>query len=328
VAQRDWDGVVQVSSTSSCSNEPCLAQENGPLNEPFVLTLCYSSQRPSGVLEFDDGGLALGQVERSRESCLSKSFMIQDGVVEIGPGRGASCAASTDCEGENELCFDGSCTTGCPANDYPSPGTSNLGLVKDDMGFFTESARPEGQQYTGTGTITATLYQGGTLKIYLTRPGATEPQLGTLSVAIPSSSAVTLQAGTTVSVTFLDNGQKQAKANRAVVIRDAASTQVLFAADMAQGGPLLTDADLAPLAVSSGEVPIGCRMSDCGRHLYFTRRLASGAQAVDVEPGERGTLVLGDGTWEILSLSNGVSATQSCEVPDLRPWVLWRAAGR
>ena len=128
-----------------------------------------------------------------------------------------------------------------------------------------------------------------------------------------------------MSITYLDNDQKGALANRAVVIRDAASKQLLFAADMAQGVPMLTDAELSPFSISSGAVPLGCRTSTCGRFLYATRRLASGSDVIDVEPGGRGSLVLSNGTWTILSINDGVFAHGACDVSDMRPWVLWQA---
>lgn len=329
-AERGWDGVVQVSGATGCSSGgTCLLQENAPTNEPFTLKLCYANHQPTGVAEFDDAGVALGQVEVPNQTCVEKRFMLEDGVVEIGPERGASCVTTADCKGVDELCFAGACTTGCPANQYPVPGSSSLGLGKDDMGFFTASPRGAGTQLQGTGTITSTGYVGSTFKVYLSRPGpSNEPLGGQLSISLPSGTGIPLEAGTAVSVTFVDNGRTGAEANRALVIRDGSSGQLLFAADTAQGGATLGAADLAPFAVSSGEVPIGCRTTTCGRHLYFTRRVAVGVEGVDVEPGERGRLVLSSGTWTLLSLSNGVFSSTECPVADLRPWVLWRSEGR
>lgn len=329
-AERGWDGVVQVSGSIGCANDgTCLHQENAPTNEPFTLKLCYANHQPTGVAEFDDAGVAHGQVEVPAQTCVEKRFMLEDGVVEIGPERGASCATTADCKGVDELCFAGACTTGCPANQYPVPSSSNLGLGKDDTGFFTATPRGTGTQLHGTGTITSAFYVGSTLKVYLSRLGpANEALGGQLTIALPPGTGIPLETGTTVSVTYVDNGRPEAEANRALVIRGSPSGQLLFAADTAQGGATLVDADLAPFSVSSGEVPIGCRTTTCGRHLYFTRRVAVGAEGVDVEPGERGSLVLSTGTWTLLSLSNGTFASTECRVADMRPWVLWRSEGR
>ena len=323
VAERQWDGVVQVAGTRGCSPQPCLNQENGPLNEPFVLRFCYSAQEPSGVIAFDDAGVASGRVEALAQDCVDKSFIIQDGVVEIGPERGASCNSTSDCPRKDELCFSGACTTGCPANHYPSPGSSTVGLAKDDMGFFAESSREGGKSYVGTGSVSSTVYVGTSLKIYLTRHQDAGTLTAQLTLSLPPSTGVPIETGTLVSVTMLDNGQPGASTNRAVVIREATSNKVLLAADMGQGGSMLLESDLAPLSVTSGTVPIGCRVSACGRHLYYLRRMALSGGAVEVEPGERASLVTGADTWTILSVSNGAFASTSCAVSEMRPWVLW-----
>jgi len=324
VAEREWDGVVQIAGVTQCGDGTCLNQENAPLNEPFVLELCFMAQQPTGVSGFSDGGFAVGQIEEASKTCVTKRFMVQDGLVEIGPERGSSCVTTADCKGTDELCFAGSCTTGCPANTYPAPGSSNLGLSLGNASSFSQSTTARGTQYTGVGTISSTVYVGTTLKVYLTGL-PNELHTGLLFISLPPGAAVPLATGATVSVTFLDNGQLDATGNRAVVIRDAASSKLLFAADMAQGGAMLTDADLAPFSVSSGPVPIGCRTNTCGRYLYATRRLASGTNVVDVEPGAQGSLVLSNGTWTMLSVNDGAYAKSGCPVSDIRPWVLWQA---
>lgn len=325
VARREWDGVVQVSGLSQCrEGGACLNQENAPLNEPFVLKLCFMAQKPTGVTSFDDGGLAPGQIEVAAQTCVEKTFMIEDGVVEIGPERGASCVTTTDCKGTDELCFAGSCTTGCPANAYPAPGSSNLVLSMGNLSSFSRSTTARATTYSGVGTISAIEYQGTTLQVHLSGL-PNELRSALLSVLLPPGAGVRLPVGASVSVTYFDNGQKGALANRAIVLRDAASKQLLLAADMAQGAPMLTDAELAPFSVSSGAVPLGCRTSTCGRYLYATRRLASGSDVIDVEPGDRGSLVLSDGTWTILSINDGAFAHGACDVSDMRPWVLWQA---
>lgn len=328
VAERSWDGVVQVSGTSACGD--CLDQENAPLNESFALRLCYQQQKPLGVLAFDDGGVAPGRVEAAGLTCTEKRFMLQDGLVEIGPERGASCATTSECPGAGELCFDGSCTTGCPANDFPAPTSANLWLKGDlGTGFFTESTRVGAKVLTGTGTVTNVTFETSHVTtVYLSRSGsANEALKGTVKVTLPALASLPLAVGAKVSVVYLDNGEEQEGLNRAVMFRDAATGQLLFAADMAQGGSLLTAADLAPLVVASGSEAVGCRVvGACGKHVYFTRRLSLGAVSTEVEPGQRGTLESSGGRWTILSVSNGAfpTRTDDCPVADMRPWVVWR----
>ncbi len=327
-ASRPWDGVVQVAGATSCnSTGSCLNQENAPTNESFDLKLCFSNQRPVGV-QFQDGGVGFGQLQLSTTTCVDKTFMIQDGVVEIGPAKGASCTTTADCKGAGELCFDGSCTTGCPANDFPTSADFALLVASpDNMGFFTQTARTLGKQYTGSGTITAVVYVGTSLQVSLARPGVPGELLtGKITIQLPPATGAPLQVGAQVDVTLVDLAKTSP--DRAVVVRDSATKAVLFAADMSTGAPLLTDADLAPLATSTNTTPIGCRTDGCGRFLYFTRGFSSGDAGVSVEPGKRATLTLASGTYTVFSVNDGAYPTSTgCDVSEIRPFVLWRELG-
>lgn len=323
---RDWNGVVLVSGVSTCSSAGmCLDPENAPLNEPFSLELCFSNQRPTGV-QFDDAGVGPGELPALSKTCVTKSFMIQDGVVEIGPARGAACTTTADCKGQDELCFDGACTAGCPANEYPELG-SNWDLIvasPDNMGFFTQMPRPpSGKQFSGTGTITSVVYVGSSLQVSLTRPGLPNEQLtGKVTVQLPPMVGAPLQVGASVTVTVVDDGDKTP--TRALVIRDSTKNTVLFAADMAQGGALLGAADLTPFSTATTEVPVGCRQNNCGRLLFFDRTWTWGASSVRAEPGKKVSLPLADGTWSFLNVTNGAYKTTRCEVTSIQPWVMWR----
>jgi hypothetical protein len=324
-AERTWNGVVQVTGSSPWTGDgTCFEPENAPVNEPFSLQLCFAAQKPSGV-QFDDAGVGLGQVPGTSRTCVTKQFMIEDGVVEIGPARGATCLSSADCKGADELCFDGACTSGCPANDYPELG-SNWSLIVaslDNMGFFTRSPRAVGNQYSGTGTITAVVYVGTSLQVAVTRPGLPNEQLtGKFTVQLPPMTGAPLQVGAVVQVLVVDDGKKNP--SRAIVVRDPATNTVLFAADMAQDGALLNDADLAPLRTENSQTPNGCRQGGCGRLLFYSRQFTSGAAAVSVEPGQKASLTLASGTYSFLSVSNGAYPTTNCDVASIRPWVLWR----
>jgi hypothetical protein len=322
---RDWDGVVQVSGSSVCTDDgTCLSPENAPLNEPFSLELCYAAQRPNGV-QFNDAGVGLGRVPATSRTCVNKTFLLQDGVVEIGPQRGAACVTSADCKGTDELCFDGACTAGCPANDFPTLG-SNWSLIvasPDNMGFFTQSPRGTGKQFSGTGTITSVVYVGTSLQVSLTRPGLPNEQLtGKFTVQLPPMTGAPLQVGATVDVTVVDDGQKTP--TRAVVVRDPGNNTLLLAADMGQDGALLTAADLAPFTITSDETPIGCTQDGCGKQLFFSRTVSSGAVKVSVQPGKTGSLTLSSGRWTVLSVSNGKYPTTRCDFSEIRPWMMWK----
>lgn len=324
-AQREWGGVVQISGSTTCGDGTCLNQENAPLNETFSLELCYSTQKPSGT--FNDAGIASGALVASAKTCVTKEFQVQDGVVEIGPQQGAACTTSADCKGADELCFGGSCTAGCPANDVPTSADYVLYVASpDNMGFFTQNPRPgsaTGKQFTGTGTISSVVYAGSSIEVSLTRVGSTpgEQLTGKVTVQMPPSVGPPLKANTPVSVTVIDDGQTTP--NRAVVIRSVVSNGILFAADMAQKGALLSASDLAPFVITSATVPFGCKQDDCGRFLYYERHIAQGASSIDLEPGKVGTLTLSDGDYTFLSVNNGNYPTTRCTVDDLRPWVMW-----
>jgi hypothetical protein len=325
--EREWDGVVQLSGRPACGSEPCTNQENGPLNEAFSLHLCFATQRPLGM-DFDDAGVGQGPLPLVGRTCVDRRFAIQDGVVEIGPERGAACTTSQECQGPGELCLSGSCTSGCPANDYPTWGLQIASPA--DMGFFTASARPPGSQLTGTGTLTGVLH-GATLRLTLSRPGAGAGELLTavLSVQLPPPATVPLVVGSRVAVMVV-TGADPDLPNRALVIRDATTGALLLAADTARGGALLGAADLTPFSLGSGAVPVGCRQDGCGKLLFYTRVLDGGTpgSSAEVPPGGLATVVVPQGTYSLLSVTDGAyAAATTCAVADERPWVLWRSLG-
>lgn len=323
-AERQWDGVVQISGVTSCGDGSCLSQENAPTNEPFTLKLCWTNQRPSGV-QFSDAGVGQGELTTVSLTCIDKKFELQDGVVEIGPARGAACTTSADCKGLGELCFDNACTTGCPANDFPELGSNWSLLVSspDNMGFFVQSPRTTGFELKGQGTITAVVYQGTSLQVSLTRPGLPNEMLtGKVTVQLPPMTGAPLQVGQAVTVTVVDDGKT--RPNRAVVMRDSMTDAVLFAADMAQDGALLTAMDLTPFSLSWNDSAIGCRIDGCGKLLFFKTKLTGVAGSVEVEPGKRASLA-SNGNYSLLNVSAGrYAGTTRCDVSDIRPWVLWR----
>jgi hypothetical protein len=325
-AERTWNGVVQVSGVTRCGDGSCLSQENAPLNETFTVELCFSYQKPSGA-NFMDGGIALGTVQPASLGCVSKTFEPQDLRVEIGPGRGAACTSDTDCRGADELCLDGSCTSGCPANDFPELGSAwNLLIPSpDNMGFFTATPRGQGNTLTGTGTLTSFLYAGTGLTLHLSRtdPVTSEKLTGKLTMTLPPNAGAPLVTGSTVSVLVADDGRKP-QPSRAVVVRDAQTNQILLAADMSYVAPVLQPAELAPVSIGSGARVLGCRQDACGKLLYTTTTFTSGTKTLELEPGQTGELDLPEGRYRFLNVSSGRYGSTDCEVTSLRPWVFWR----
>jgi hypothetical protein len=326
VVERAWDGVVQVSGLTTCGDGTCLDPENAPLNETFTAELCFSNQRPSGA-SFSDGGVALGTVPKLSQGCVTKTFQPKDAVVELGPGRGAACVSNAECRGPDELCLDGSCTSGCPSNAFPELGSSwNLLIPSpDNMGFFTQAQRGRGRALSGTGTLTAFLYAGTKLELFLARtdPVTSERLTGKLSMTLPPGAGAPLVAGAQVSVLVVDDGRTP-QPTRGVVVRDAATGALLLAADMAYLAPALQPDDVAPVTVGSGSRVLGCRQDGCGKLLYGTSTFTAGAKTLELEPGQTGELMLSQGRYRVLNVSSGSYASTTCDVSSLRPWVLWR----
>lgn len=329
--ERTWDGVIQLAGNTRCGDGTCLDPVNAPLNEQFTLELCFGVQPPMGV-RFDDGGVGAGQLPMVSRDCTTRQFAPQDLEVEIGPARGAACATTGDCKGKDELCLDGACTTGCPANAFPAIGSDWLLNIAspDNMGFFEMTSRATGNQFEGTGALTSVVYQSNSLLLAFSRPGpiAGEVLTGRVQVKLPVGRGAPLSAGTQVKATVLDDGDARNPA-RAFILRDATTQDILFAADMAQNGKrLLLDADLAPFTVTSGTVPAGCTQDACGRFVQFPVTFARSGDSVSALPGEEKSLSSGSRRWTLLNVGNGTydaSATR-CTVTDLRPYAFWKSS--
>jgi hypothetical protein len=328
VADRLWSGVVQVSGSSTCSNGSsggaCLAQENAPLNEPFTVELCFSNQRPSGLV-FGDGGVGNGALPANTRTCIEKEFRVQDGTVEIGPERGASCNTSAECKGAGELCFDAACTTGCPGNEFPELGSNwNLYVASiDNMGFFESEPRTPGKSFVGTGVISLVVFQGTSLQIGFTKTANAEVLTGKLTVQLPSGAGPTLSLNQKVTALVVDGvGDRP---NRAFVLRDAETQAILFAGDMSDNGPLLSAVELAPLVVGADTTAIGCRQDSCGKLLYTKRLFGSGTTSISIEPGKQSQAQLNEGTYVFLNVSSGsYPSSTKCDAKDVKPYAVWR----
>lgn len=323
--ERTWDGVVQVAGSSNCGGS-CLDQVNAPLNEPFTLELCFAAQRPTGIA-FDDAGVGNGPLPRVSTSCTTRVFAPQDLEVEIGPARGAACTTTAECKGEGELCLDGACTTGCPANDFPEAGSEwLLNIVNpSNMGFFERSARgATGNQYSGTGTLTSAVYQSNSLLLSFSRPGTVMGEMltGGVQLKLPVGTGAPIVAGGQVIATVIDDGEENP--SRAFVLKDATTGDILFAADMAYEKRLLEAQDLGPFSVSDGTVSTGCRQTSCGRLVFYPLRFTAGARTIELNPGAQGELTVGSGRWNFLNVTSGVYEKSTCPVKDLRPFAFWK----
>jgi hypothetical protein len=325
-AERTWNGVIQTAGFSNCGTDQCLDQVNAPLNEPFTLELCFNAQRPTGV-RFDDAGVGEGSIPVLSSTCTTRQFAPQDLVVEISPARGSACTTNADCKGMNELCFDNACTTGCPANDFPTLGAEWVLLVAspDNMGFFEQSARGAlGKQLTGTGTLTSAVYQSSSLLLSFSRAGTVpgEQLTGRVQVKVPAGIGVPLTAGSMVKVLFTDDGADVP--SRAISVRDATTDEVLFMADMAQGGRAFTAMETAPISISDGATAAGCTQDGCGRKLYFPLSFSGGGSQIDLLPGQEDELLVSGTRYHFLNVSSGRYATTSCDINDQRPWLFWK----
>ncbi len=324
--ERTWDGVVQVAGFNNCGAEGCLDQQNAPLDEPFTLELCFNVKQPAGV-PFDDAGVGRGPFPSQFSTCTTRQFSPQDLEVEIGPAIGSSCASTAECKGAGELCFDGACTTGCPANSFPTTGAEWVLTVAnpDNMGFFELGARgSKGSQFTGTGTLISAVYQSNSLILAFSRPGPAVGELltGRVQIKMPVGTGAPLVSGAQVKVLLVDDGEDNP--SRAFVMRDALTGDVLFAADMAQNQRTLEPADVAPFVVSDGTTAVGCTQDVCGRLLYYPLIFTSGTRSVEVLPGAQQDLTLGSQSFHFLNVSSGTWGTTRCPVSDLRPYAFWK----
>lgn len=301
-------------------NQVCLVPENAPLDETFRLQLCFVNQIDGVVAPTDGGRVQAPFPQTDVQTCVTKEFQPQQGVVEIGPVKGADCTTTADCRGRDELCLSGSCTAGCPANTFPPQ--PELLVTYTSMGFFTESRDADAGLVlqTGQGRITAFQYLGEVVQVTLSNAGGS----GRVDVKLPGglggpSLAVNAEVKALVAIRTVDG-----KSLRAVVLRDATSNELLFAADTAIAGAVLRPADVTPFTVAKDGEPIGCRVdATCGKLVFSKQKLSSGATSVAVEPGKVASLLSGTTTWRFLNVTAGqYPASSTCD--SYAPWALWR----
>ncbi|MBL8921562.1 MAG: hypothetical protein JNJ54_22065 [Myxococcaceae bacterium] len=317
-AERQWDGVIQVAGVGC--NQVCLVPENAPLDETFRLQLCFVNQIDGVTAPVDGGRVSASFPQPDVQTCVTKEFQPQQGVVEIGPVKGADCTSQADCRGKDELCLSGSCTAGCPANRFPPH--PELLVTFTSMGFFSESRDGDAGVVlqTGQGRITAFQYLGEVLQVTLSNAGGT----GRVDVKLPGglggpSLAVNAEVKALVVIRTVES-----RALRAVVLRDAVTNELLFAADTAIAGAILRPADVAPFTISRDGDPVGCRIdATCGKLVFSKQKLTSGPSSVSVEPGKLASLLAGSVNYRFWNVTAGqYPASSTCD--SYAPWAVWR----
>jgi hypothetical protein len=298
----------------------CLSPDNAPPDETFQLELCFVNQI-DGVEPLLDGGRSVAAFPpRDVQTCVTRTFEPQQGVVEIGPIRGATCSTTADCRGRDELCLAGSCTSGCPSNSFPAQ--PELVVTFANMGFFSETREMDGRVLeSGSGRITSTQFSGETYQVALSNNAGT----GRVEIKLPGGlggPSLPNNAQVSVLVAVRNDG---AATYRGVTIRDAATGALLVAADTAIPTPTLTEIDLRPFVITQDAEAIGCRVdATCGRLVFLKQTItAPGASAVSVEPNRLGTVSHQSERYRFWNITAGQYPSTS-ECKSYRPYALWR----
>jgi hypothetical protein len=125
--------------------------------------------------------------------------------------------------------------------------------------FFLQSGSASSTLSSGTGTLTALSYNGGTTTLNLTSDAGLT---GSVTFTLPQLDAgCCLEAffpGETLSVDVTET--PPASGNRGIVIRDV-NGQLVQVADMAGNAPVLSATDTAPFTVTLSPTPLGCSLA-------------------------------------------------------------------
>ncbi len=328
VVERAWTGIVQINSSENCGGvvfegTSCLRTEVPPLDEAFQLQFCYATSAP-GAEHAQGGAIVSGILPEPSILCSDRTFRIEDQVVEVTPGRGATCGSHEDCAGAEELCFSGSCTRTCPTTGFPPLGGSWQVRIPqpEDQGFFTWTQQGTRETWEGSGTLGSVRYENGTMSLQLSRTGpGGAPLKGSITVALPGALATPLTVGEVLLVVVIDASAKDNPENRALVIRDGVGVLVL-AAETAQAGRILGDEDIAPFTLSRGATIAGCEHTSCGKNLFHATRFSAGGTTVELDPGETENIVAGGQSWTVANVSNSRYADTHCNLGELMPWAI------
>jgi len=326
--ERTWNGVVQVSGLASCGGAiiggtNCLRKDIPAVDETFRVHFCYAPSAP-GLPASDGGTPVLGTLREDSLLCVNREFRVEDGVVEVSPAQGSDCTTNEECQGDGgtAFCVNGSCTSACPPNDFPSGTTWQVSVPEpDDMGFFSFTTEGANKVYSGTGTVGSVRYDNNTTTLRLQRPAQPSGFYGGAAyVTLPAGYAVPFNVGETVSVRIVD-ASSVSYGNRGIVIRDGQG-KLLLAADTALISKALSATDTAPFTVSALSKVVGCEFNDCGKRLFTATRFVGGATPADLNPGKSATAVAGGLTYKVLNVTDASYLTTSCKVPRALPYVI------
>jgi hypothetical protein len=308
--QRVWGGTIESQATGNCGNivtgPSCLQAQIPDVNEVLNLHLEYANSAP-GVGLVDGGVPVPGGLPPGQNQTSDKQFRVEDGTVEVGPVPGAACMTNADCTNPGELCFNGGCTTGCPANTIPPVGGGWQVSIPDpiNQGALSTSTAPNGDTVTsGAGVLTSVSYSNGTMNLGLTQPvdgGGTV--FASVFITLPTGYAVPLSTQQALSVEILDASTAANPGDRAVILRDG-SGNLLLAADSAQLGPVLAASDTAPFTVTGTQNLVGCDPDQCGKRLHFTTVFDGGPTPVELPGGQSQNVIVAGRTYQLLNVAD------------------------
>lgn len=306
--QRTWSGVYQQNTHENCGGllgeEACLQQTNDSPNDSFTARICYALSVSGGELA-DAGVPFTGKLPSGELVCATQDFQPQQGTVNLIPPPPTLCAADAGSCPSGQLCIGGTCSASCPENSFPVYGGAYFVNISTPSGaFFLQTPTAGSTRSTGTGTLTSSIYSGGTTFLAFTSDAGLT---GTLNFTLPQLDAgCCLEAfhpGETLSVTVTET--PPGSGNRGFIIRDETG-QLIQAADMAANGPVLASADTAPFTVTPSSNPLGCASVDVGCKAIYAGTVFStpeGASPLDA-PGQLLSLSTSGANFNVLNVTN------------------------
>jgi len=301
---RTFDGTEHAATRADCG-----AGDLGPVcfdsGQPapagtYALRFCFATNVPGASDGTDNFATTF---DGSALTCITRNFQYPtDTEWDISPDPPTPCGPANACPA-GQLCQQGVCSASCLANGVPPLGASWLVAVSviTDQAFFTTS----GATLRGAGTVGTVSFSQGVLDLRLSRSEGMGAAVGELYAQLPRTlTALPLQLGQAVTVEVVPMDASDPHSASGLVIRDAAG-DLLLAAELDTGAPVLTADDLAPFAVSGQGTPMACdQVPICGRNLHSTVRFSAGAASVDAEPGATVSLAVGGRTWDATAVAN------------------------
>lgn len=304
--QRTWSGVYQRPTQQSCSGlgtEACLQQTNAGPDDTFTARICYALSLPGG--QAADAGVPFpGTLPSGGVVCATQDFQPSQGTVNLTPPAPTPCTDDAGSCSTGALCLSGTCTSGCPENDFPAYGGAYVVYVGTPSGvFFLQSSTSTSTVSSGTGTLTSVSYSGGGTTLSLsTDAGFT----GAVQLTLPQLADCCLEAyhpGETLSVRVVES--PPGSGNRAIVIRDDTG-QLIQLADMAANGPVLGATDTAPFTVAASASPLGCTVVASGCKAVYSGTVFSTPEGAAplVSPGEFVSLSTSGANFGVLNVTS------------------------